>query len=239
MVTAHWTFTHANFISHFYFSLFMSQQQIKLPENISAELAEESGWHLGDGSMNFYKGKGLYQLRGHIKDDREHYEERIKNFYKLLYGVDVHLRDMPKTGVMGFQIWSDEIVKFKHEFLNLPLGRKLNFCMPKILKKFVIDFIRGLFDTDGTLFLEKKREKLYPRVHISTTSQILATEVCEELKNLGLRATVRRLKRKEANWNDLHIISVRGDEMVKKWIRIIKPANPKHIQKFEFYLENS
>ena len=40
---------------------------------ITPELAEEVGWHIGDGSMNFYKGKGLYQLRGHIEDDKEHY----------------------------------------------------------------------------------------------------------------------------------------------------------------------
>lgn len=26
-----------------------------LPKEISLDLAEETGWHIGDGSMNFYK----------------------------------------------------------------------------------------------------------------------------------------------------------------------------------------
>jgi len=30
---------------------------MKIPSKISCELAEETGWHIGDGSMNFYKNK--------------------------------------------------------------------------------------------------------------------------------------------------------------------------------------
>ena len=45
-----------------------------IPSEINAELAEETGWHIGDGSMNYYKSKGklkgFYQLRGHIDDDK-------------------------------------------------------------------------------------------------------------------------------------------------------------------------
>ena len=47
---------------------------MQIPKNISSELAEEVGWHIGDGSMNFYKNRGkirgFYQLRGHIEDDK-------------------------------------------------------------------------------------------------------------------------------------------------------------------------
>ena len=64
---------------------------MQLPMEISQELAEETGWHIGDGSMNFYKNrnkiKGLYQLRGHIEDDKEHYEKRIRPLFEKLFGV--------------------------------------------------------------------------------------------------------------------------------------------------------
>ena len=47
--------------------------KIKIPKKITPMLAEETGWHIGDGSMNFYnssgKQRGIYQLRGHIEDD--------------------------------------------------------------------------------------------------------------------------------------------------------------------------
>ena len=73
------------------------KSNITLPTHFSADLAEEIGLHLGDGSMNFYNGKGFYQLRGHIKDDKEHYKTRIKDLYQKLYNITPKLRDMPSS----------------------------------------------------------------------------------------------------------------------------------------------
>ena len=44
---------------------------------MTCNLAEEIGLHIVDGSMNMYSIKGLYQLRGNIIDDKEHYQKRI------------------------------------------------------------------------------------------------------------------------------------------------------------------
>ena len=48
-------------------------KDIILPQRMTEPLAEEIGLHVGDGSMNFYSGRGLFQLRGHLIDDRAHY----------------------------------------------------------------------------------------------------------------------------------------------------------------------
>ena len=110
-----------------------------LPTKITPELAEETGWHLGDGSMNIYnhkdgKKRGFYQLRGHIEDDVEHYIERIKPLFKLLYDIDISLRKMPKTRVFGFQLWNCELIKFKQK-LGLPLGKKFDITISEIFLK--------------------------------------------------------------------------------------------------------
>jgi len=101
---------------------------------ISSELAEETGWHIGDGSMNFYnqdgKMRGLYQLRGHIEDDKQHYLDRIKPIFESIYGIKINLREMPSTRVFGFQIWNDELANFKLK-LGLPLGKKWDISIPK------------------------------------------------------------------------------------------------------------
>jgi len=127
---------------------------IKIPPIIS-ELAEETGWHIGDGSMNFYnvhgKLRGIYQLRGHIEDDKPHYIKRIKPVFEELYKVKINLREMPSTRVFGFQIWDDNLVKFKQN-IGLPLGKKFDVAIPKIFlknNKLKIALIRGIFDTDG------------------------------------------------------------------------------------------
>jgi len=194
--------------------------------------------------MNFYKArnklKGLYQLRGHINDDKEHYDKRIKYLYKKIYGLKISLKEMKSTGVYGFQIWSDNLVNFKHKIIGLPLGPKTKIFLPKVFLKnkyFIAPMLKGIFDTDGCLYLEKKNKKLYPRVEFKTVSDTLSTQIKNCLENLGLRATRYCLLRKEKNWNDIYTIAIRGERMLVKFFDIIKPANPKHIKKFNLYFQ--
>lgn len=170
---------------------------IRIPKEISKELAEETGWHIGDGSMNYYlnKGskKGLYSLRGHIIDDVEHYEKRIKAIIKTLYNLNIRCHKQDSTGIYGFQIWDDKIVFFKNKILKLPLGKKKDIKIPKVFlydKEHIKSAIRGIFDTDGTLYLENKRGKLYPRIHIPTISEKLAKQLKKYINLLGINSTL-------------------------------------------------
>lgn len=217
---------------------------IILPEQLSPELAEETGLHIGDGTMNFYmnKGrhKGKYSLRGHINDDVKHYDNRIKKLYKLLYNLEIKLSKVKSTGVYGFQVWTDSIVNFKHKILKLPIGKKLNIRIPNcFIDKYFIDVVRGIFDTDGCLYLEHKNSKLYPRIQIATISRELSEQLKGNLLRHGFRTTVFVEDRKDKGWNNLYTISIRGEEMLQKWMKIINPANPKHISKFNFFIEHS
>lgn len=218
------------------------KQNFILPNEITSELAEEIGLHIGDGTMNFYKNEGVlrgsYALRGHIIEDKPHYDIRIKKLYKQLYNLDLNLKEMPSTRVYGFQKWSNALVNFKNKVLDLPLGKKISIEIPKILfnkNEFLISVLRGIFDTDGTVYLEPKNSKLYPRLHIATISKNLACQMNQISKTLNIRSTVYFYHRK-APWYTIYMFSVRGEEMLDKWFKIIKPANPKHIRKYEFFL---
>ena len=215
---------------------------IKFPSKITPELAEETGWHIGDGSMNFYKNRkhigGLYQLRGHIEDDKQHYIIRIKPIFKRLYGMDINLREMPSTRVFGFQIWNNDLVKFKQS-LGLKIGPKLDLIIPPAFLKsngLKSAVLRGIFDTDGCIYLEKKNRKLYPRLQITTICKNLADQIGGVFNELGLRARVDngglnlRGNRKQS-----YIVVIRGDEMIHKFMKTIKPNNPKHIAKYSLY----
>ena len=218
---------------------------MQVPKNISPELAEETGWHIGDGSMNFYrnrgKSKGFYQLRGHIEDDKNHYIERIKPLFKKLYGLNVSLREMPSTRVFGFQIWNDDLVNFKKK-LGLVLGYKYNIEIPKAfldkndLKKAVI---KGIFDTDGGIYLERKNKKLYPRLSITTISFKLSEQLLKLFNEFGLRATrYSQLYNRDFNRKRSYIITIRGVEMFHKFMKEINPKNPKHIKKYQNFLSS-
>jgi len=220
--------------------------EIVLPEKSSEELAEETGLHIGDGTMNFYKNqnkiKGSYALRGHILDDKEHYNKIIKQLYFKLYNLKVSLRDMPKDGVYGFQKWSNSLVNFKHNILGLTLGKKIDIKIPEIFiekEEFISSTIRGIFDTDGTIYLEPKYGKFYPRIEIATISENLGYQLNNLIRKIGLRSTIYLELVKNPGWNDKYHINVRGEEMLNKWMQIINPHNPKHIKKFEFCKEYS
>lgn len=196
-------------------------ENISLPNSIISELAEETGWHIGDGSMNFYnnqgKLKGFYQLRGRIEDDKEHYITRIKPVFKTLYNIDLSLREMLSTRVFGFQIWSNELVNFKLN-LGLKVGKKFDIEIPlKFLEnnELKIAVIRGIFDTDVCIYLEKKNHKLYPRLQITTISLELGKQIQQILNELGLRATnYNWLANKDFNRQRAYLITVRGNENV-------------------------
>jgi len=217
-------------------------ENILILKSITPKLVEESGWHIGDGSMNYYNNKGyvkgIYQLRGHIEDDRDPYLKVIKPIFKFLYGIDISLRLMPSTRVFGFQIWCNKLVEFKKK-LGFPLGKKFDILIPKVflandeLKKAVI---RGIFDTDGCVYLQKKYGKLYPRLEIATISSQLAEQLLIILNKLGLRAT--KYSYILRGWREIYKISVRGNGMLDKFMKIIKPANPKHVRKYFFHKEN-
>ncbi|MDD5253573.1 MAG: LAGLIDADG family homing endonuclease [Candidatus Nanoarchaeia archaeon] len=215
-----------------------------LPEKMTLELAEEIGLHIGDGSMNFYQNKkrmlGSYSLRGHIQDDKHHYLSRIAPLYQRLYNLKPRIREMPSTGVIGFQIWSNGLTNFKHQLLKLPLGKKENIKIPQFIykhKEYIPSIIRGVYDTDGTLYLEKKYNKLYPRIQINTVSNLLAEQLKKSLNQLDIRTTKYTQIRKEKNWNNLHTISIRGEKMMDKFFNIIQPFNPKHLIKLKKYLK--
>lgn len=216
-----------------------------IPSKISIELAEEVGWHIGDGSMNFYKNykklKGFYQLRGHIEEDKEHYKLVIKPLFEKLFNTKIKIREMHSTRVIGFQIWDDNLVEFKKN-LELPLGKKFEIKIPPIflskinLKKAVI---RGIFDTDGGIYLERKNNKLYPRMYITTISFELSEQLLELFNELGLRATrYSQLYNQKFNRQRSYILTIRGEKMFHKFMKEIFPRNPKHIRKYQKFLNS-
>ena len=209
---------------------------------INSELAEEVGWHIGDGSMNYYKNskkmKEFYQLRGHIEDDKPHYLKRIKPLFESLYGIKISLRDMPSTRVFGFQIWNNDLIKFKKK-LGLPLGKKFNVFIPGVFLQsdaLKIAVIRGIFDTDGGIYLEKKNGKLYPKMEIQTISYVLSEQLLKTLRGLGFRATRHSWLNPIGNRKRAYVISVRGVDMFRKFMNEINPQNFKHQEKYKKFI---
>lgn len=183
--------------------------------------------------MEVYKSNGaIVSITGDPISDKEYYEKHLKNLFKKLYGLDVRLRKWSRA--YGFQICSKELLDFKKK-LGLPMGPKINIRIPLWIrkdKKFMVACLRGIFDTDGTFYIEKKYGRGYPRIQIRSTSPKLIEDIAVGLKITGFN--YGRWKEKEIrNWKASYAIAVRGNKTVEKWMEVIGTNNPKHLNKYK------
>ena len=91
--------------------------------------------------------------------------------------------------------------------------------------------LRGISDTDGSLFLSKKGNiEEYPSIEISTISENLAHQM-KELISSRYRIGFRTFKLPTKTTK--YTISINGYKEVNKWINDIGFSNPKHLQKYK------
>lgn len=195
-------------------------KKIRLPSEMSKELAEEIGIHIGDGCLSF--NRNYFSVKCNKKEEK-YVADYMFKLYKKLYNLDLKL--MKLQSVSGFEIYSKAIFEFKHNVIGLPYGEKVEkIKIPKLLietknKEIYLSFIKGLFDTDGCVYL---RYKKYPVISITIKSKMLIRQLEDMFKKLGFITSGNK-------WT----IILNGPTMLKKWIREIGSNNPKNINKLK------
>ncbi len=212
-------------------------------------VAEETGVHLGDGEMGVYPNNfGLsYQFgyTGNLREDELYLRDHVALVVYRAYGK------MPSTverfiegGYIRLRYYSKSNVPFKNSFLKLPLGRKHDLRIPRQIAKdpkLLRLCVRGLFDTDGSVYFDKNRDRAYsiPVISISNTSHGLLKEVSEAAHKLGLgQVAVRatrpghgRYKRRKT----LYEIHYKGDQNLESWMRTFGTRNLAKLSRILMY----
>ena len=129
---------------------------------IDEELAELLGIHIGDGCISETKRYSEYYLGGDLIEEKEYHDNWVgplfnKKIMNPLFGKDVTYKEHPKVGIYGFHIFNKDLVNF-FKNLGIKAGSKINCGIPKSITKDKVllkRFLRGLFDTDGSLYFNK------------------------------------------------------------------------------------
>tara|TARA_Y100000310_G_scaffold344501_1_gene457595 strand:- start:1012 stop:2010 length:999 start_codon:yes stop_codon:yes gene_type:complete len=166
---------------------------------------------------------------GHLFDDEE-YLLRIEMFAFALFGRTGSIKIKPKTNCREFSFGHKKLVKFFNSYLRFPIGKKIALKVPEELFqewdcfKFII---RGLFDTDGSLYfdLDPRYRNPYPILEISTSFETLREQLSEVLKSRNFRVIKYKCG-----------IRLKGESQLLRWFEEIKPQNKKHILKYENFL---
>tara|TARA_Y100000034_G_C6869737_1_gene396866 strand:- start:137 stop:760 length:624 start_codon:yes stop_codon:yes gene_type:complete len=202
--------------------------------------AELIGALLGDGYIYRKKRKYIIGFVGNQITDKDYFNH-LSKLIKMEWGKDV----TPKNSGRGLRIVinSKEICGYLIDDLKLPHGEgkcEKIFIPDLILKDWDLtkSTIRGLIDTDGTVFVAKKpRVDKYPSIEFTTTSLGIANQFREILIDHGFRvAKIWKFDSKNSKRIGYRV-PLNGQGNLKKWVKEIGFSNPWKMQRAISYIK--
>ena len=211
----------------------INEKNNKINPKLTGDLCEFIGAFIGDGFFNCYKNK-LYHIEfsGDSKKDLEYYNKKIIPIVKsIIPGIKAHIRFVKGKNAMRIIFYSKKLFFLLKEKFGFSPGKKVyTVTIPKVIfnhnKKFTNSTIRGIFDTDGGIFLDKRKEykKPYPRIIFATRSTNLFNQLVKYLKQIF------KIYMGQTN-RCLYFIEIYGHKQLNKWMDNIGFSNPRHLNK--------
>lgn len=197
-------------------------KKISTPSRSEA-FAELLGIILGDGHVN---KKGL-RIVGHTFEKLHH--EYTSKIIKELFGLKPRLYpDYNKSNATVLNVYSKEISRILNEN-GLKSGDKIKECssFPSWVyedKTFIFAALRGLFDTDGGIYLKQKK---YSRAFIEfqTHSDTIRWNIHKLLNLTGFSFS-------KSTFN----VRIQDQQQVKTFLQKVGSSNPKNIVRAKTFL---
>ncbi len=189
-------------------------------------LAEFIGIMMGDGGMSTYQ----VAVTLHHIDDRE-YTSFVESLIESLFEIAPSTYHTPKKSVCNIVVSRKHLVDYLHG-LGLPIGNKIKqrFDMPPWVKKneaFSSACLRGLFDTDGSVFTHRYRVKgktyTYKKLSFTSASEPLRRSICDALCAHGFHPRL-------GSHDDVRLDRIAD---VKRYFSVIGSHNPKHLRRYK------
>lgn len=210
-----------------------SYQNIPLNE----EICEFIGAFIGDGYLgNYGKKKDLYVIG--ITGDQKLDEEYLKNYLKPLLkrnfsGINPLLYYRNDENTLMLRVNSKELYKFLLKIGFKPGKKANNVRIPSEIinnKKLIKPTIRGIFDTDGCVFFDKRKvyKKPYPRITLQLASIPLINQL-EKFLSIEYKLYVNKTNR-DGNRN---YIEIYGHQQVEKFLKDIGLSNKRHLNRIK------
>lgn len=200
-------------------------KSIKKPK-YSEKLAEFLGILIGDGHLSQYQAS----VTTNSKTDREH-ALFVQDIIKNLFGISSTLKDKRGENTINIVASSKKLVIFLNQ-RGMPIGNKIknNVSIPAWILQNVHyqkAFIRGLFDTDGCIYLDihKVKNKVYRHLGwtITSASNKLIVDILSVLRNLDFSPT-NQITQKS--------VYLRRKKDIERYFNEVGTSNPKHHKRY-------
>ncbi|MBN2052090.1 hypothetical protein JW756_01185 [Candidatus Woesearchaeota archaeon] len=203
--------------------------KVFLPEGNSSELAELIGILFGDGCVNFYQSKKehLIAIAGHSQNDFQYHSDYIKRLFHFLFNAEPHIYVRQDQKSLMSKLRSKELFMFLIE-KGITAGKKINLSIPEWITtddSFYISFIRGLFDTDGSMIVRTRGQH---SISLALKNKNIILAVKEFLENKGYFVAyyVNEYDDIRGFHSITHCIRINQKKLIKKYAEEIGSSNP-------------
>jgi len=205
------------------------RSELRTPEHISPQLAYFLAMLIGDGSVGTLDRPTIYMV-GHSVDERSFYDSIIIPLIGKLFGVQPYSYTRKRKQAYALHFKSRRLVEYLVDEIGFPNKKepkRVPIAISSAPESIVLAFIRGLFDSDGSLIFSKKTYSnyQYPSIEIKSVNRRLAYSTTRMLSVLGFRAS---LGRSVESW----VVRINGCEMLELWMTRIGSWNVKHLTKY-------
>ncbi|MDO8592656.1 MAG: LAGLIDADG family homing endonuclease [bacterium] len=192
----------------------------------SEKLAEFFGIMFGDGHLSNYQAS----VTTSSETDKEH-ALHTKKLIQELFNIKPSFKIRKQENVVIVVASSRNLVKFLNKN-GMPIGNKIEnkLTAPDWIKNNSLyrkAFIRGLFDTDGCVYLDTHRinKKTYKHLGLTITSYAdnLILDIIDFLRSLGFSPTNRKTQKS---------VFLRRQQEIVRYFKEIGTNNPKHYNRY-------
>ncbi len=207
---------------------FITLQKVKRPKH-TRDFAEFLGIMYGDGHVGKYQAT----MTTHSITDLEH-AKYVTKLAKKIFNIKPSFVIRKDVKACTMTLNSRKVCEYMAEE-GMARGNKLTLGLK--IPQWVLSnvtytraFTRGLFDTDGCVFLDKHviRKKLYQNLGIAFSSR--SPELLEHfwtvLRDLGCHPTQ----------TTPHGVFLRRAKEIDLYFKVIGSSNPKHLKRYREYL---
>ena len=203
--------------------------------NFNHELAEFVGIVLGDGHVCLHKkGKkiGVYCIRicGDLNKDKDYHESYIKKKYNVIFNLKGKEILRTKNNERFLDFYSRELVKLFSD-MGIKSGNKIinQSTIPSWVwedNNLLRACLRGLIDTDGSIFRMSKRDSTLLRINFTNHNKTLLNDTRKAFIRLGFNPS------KIIGNRQFHLSRQRE---IKKYLKEIGFSNNKHKERLKTF----
>lgn len=199
---------------------------------LSGELCEFIGAFIGDGFTNAYGKHYFFEITGNSELDREYLFYLANMACRLFDGIKPNFYRVKNKRAIRLRFHSKFLFRLFTERFQFHKGVKSHtVCVPEEIlcsgEKNVFAVVRGIFDTDGCVFFDKRKiyKKPYPRITLQVVSRPLYLNLKEIL---GAYFKVHSAELKRA-----YCIEVYGHKQLEAWMSLIGFSNQRHLNRIK------